>query len=120
MHKVLIVDDEPSVLNTLNRICSQLGYKTFIADSADLALEVFCLEEFDLVLLDVMMPDKSGFFVAREMKRIKPNQIIILVTGIGRKEAIFQSYSKNVYVEDILLKPFSIWDVKAVLADNLC
>ena len=119
MKTVLIVDDETSVLKILQRICSLLGYKTTITDSVDFALKKFSEETFDLVLMDVVMPDNDGLLVAREMKRIKPNQIIILVTGIGRNEAILQSYFKNVFVEDILLKPFSFWDVKVVLADNL-
>lgn len=119
MKTVLIVDDEPNVQNVLKRICSLLGYAPVIADSSENALKKFSMGSFDLVILDIVMPEMGGFEVAREMKRIRPDQIIVMVSGLGREEALNRSYIENVYVEDFLSKPFSYENIKSVLTNVL-
>ena len=85
MKRILIVDDEKVVLDVLERILARLGYSTVVAHSGDTALELYAKEKnfFDLVLLDVLMPGKNGFQIAEEMRRLKPDQRIVLVTGMG-------------------------------------
>ena len=119
MKTVMIVDDEQIVLDVLQRILSRLGYDSVIIESGDLAMERFSREFFDLVLLDVLMPEMNGFEIAKEMKRIKPEQKIVMVTGLGEDAAIAQADIENVPVDNVLSKPFSYEKVRTVVADTL-
>ena len=119
MKSILIVDDEQIVLDVLQRIISRLGYKAFVSDSGKAALERFDKSSFDLVLMDVLMPDKNGFEIARQMKKKNPQQKIVMVTGLGIDAEITQEGLGRVEVDSVLSKPFSYDRVKSVVADAL-
>ena len=90
-----------------------------VSDSGDVALKQFAKELFDLVLMDVLMPERNGFEIAREMKQIRPDQKIILVTGIGADAAAAQADSERIGIDDVLSKPFSYEKVRTVVASTL-
>ena len=115
MKNVLIVDDEQIVLDVLQRILLRLGYDSVISDSGELAIEKFTNDEFDLVLMDILMPEMSGFEVAKEIRKIKPNQKIVMVTGLGTDAAIAQADLEQVNIDDVLPKPFSYENVRLLL-----
>ena len=119
MQNVLIVDDEKIVLDVLQRILSRLGYRPIITESWEIALDLFSSATYDLVLMDVLMPEKNGFEIAREMRKIRPDQKIVLVTGIGAEMATAQAEAEEVGIEYVLPKPFSYDKVKHVLAEVL-
>lgn len=115
MKDVLIVDDEKLVLDVLQRILLRLGYNTVISISGDSAMARYTENDFDLVVMDVVMPKTNGFQIAREMKRIRPEQKIVMTTGIGMSAAIEQASSEEVAVDDVLSKPFTYENVRSVL-----
>ena len=115
MKNVLIVDDEQIVLDVLQRILLRLGYDAVVSDSGELAIEKFLNEEFDLVLMDILMPEMSGFDVARKMREIKPDQKIVIVTGLGTDAAIAQADLEQIDIDDVLPKPFSFENVRLLL-----
>ena len=119
MKTVLIVDDEQIVLDVLQRILTRLGYDSVIIESGYLALERYSQEFFDLVMLDVLMPEKNGFEIAREMKKMNPDQKIIMVTGLGEHAAITQAGMENIPVDNVLSKPFSFEKVRTVIQETL-
>lgn len=119
MKSVLIVDDEQIVLDVLQRILSRLGYDTVVSDSGESALERFSENSFDLVLLDVLMPEKNGFEIAKEMRRVKPDQKIVMVTGLGEDAVETQALSERIGINTVLSKPFSFEKVKSVLLTML-
>ena len=119
MKQILIVDDEQIVLDVLQRIVSRLGYNAVVSDSGKMALERFDEHVFDLVLMDVLMPDKNGFEIARQMKKKKPKQKIVMVTGLGIDADITQEGLDTVKVENVLSKPFSYDRVKSVVDDAM-
>jgi len=119
MKNVLVVDDEQIVLEVLQRILSRLGYAVTVSDSGDVALKQFAEEVFDLVLMDVLMPERNGFEIAREMKQIRPDQKIVLVTGIGADAAAAQAHSEHIGIDYVLSKPFSYDKVRTVVASAL-
>lgn len=119
MKRILIVDDEQIVLDVLQRIVSRLGYNAVVSDSGKTALERFDKHAFDLVLMDVLMPDKNGFEIARQMKKKKPHQKIVMVTGLGIDADITQEGLETVEVDSVLSKPFSYDRVKCVVDDAL-
>ena len=119
MKRILIVDDEQIVLDVLQRIVSRLGYNAVVSDSGKTALERFSKGSFDLVLMDVLMPDKNGFEIARQMKKKKPRQKIVMVTGLGIDAEITQEGLEMVDVDSVLSKPFSYDRVKSVVDEAL-
>lgn len=119
MGTVLIVDDEKIVLDVLQRILARLGYTAIVTDSGESALKQFSEESFDLVLMDVLMPDRNGFEIAREMRQIRPDQKIVLVTGIGADAAAAQADSERICIDNILSKPFSYDKVKMIVKNAL-
>src|SRR4030042_3816132 len=77
MKKILIIDDEEKVLTVLNRMLGHLGYESDAADNWEDGLARYGKGEFDLVMLDVHIPGRDGFNVARAIKEKNPGQKII-------------------------------------------
>ena len=111
MKKVLIVDDEPIVLDVLQRILSRLGYNAVVADTGEDAMEKYSEQSFDIVILDVLMPRKNGFEIAQEMKQLKSDQKIVMITGLGPFVNRYIPESDQTDIDEILAKPFSYENV---------
>jgi DNA-binding response OmpR family regulator len=120
--KILIVDDEPEVSTVLEKVFNQSG---FIADSYDdpiLALENFKAGSYDLILLDIKMPEMDGFQLYQKMKKIDSNVKICFLTASElyyerfRKEEGFSSLEKDLFLrkpirnEDLVEKINNIID----------
>ena len=118
MKSVLIVDDEQIVLDVLQRILSRLGYNTIVSGSGEEAIQTFNQNAFDLVLLDVLMPERNGFEIAKIMRRTRPGQKIVMVTGLGEEAVEAQAISEKIGIDTVLSKPFSFDKVRSIL-DNL-
>ena len=121
MKKILVVDDEVEVLNVFERFLDQLGYDPEVLDKWEEALERFQDEHFDLVILDVHMPGKDGFHLAKEMKDIKPDQKILMITGLSAGDAYqyLSSLDEEFDVNEVLYKPFTMKKVKKILTKIL-
>ncbi len=90
--KVLIADDEPNILLSLEYLMRREGYTVVVARDGDEALEAIRREQPDLVLLDVMMPGKTGFEVAQAVRaddRLAATRILRL-TAKGRDTEVAQ------------------------------
>lgn len=115
--KILIVDDEKDLCEILEFNLSSEGFQTIVAHSAEQALKL-PLEEFDLILLDVMMGGMSGYKMAdRIRKEFKLAIPIIFITAKTAENDILTGF--NVGGDDYISKPFSIKEmvarIKAVL-----
>ncbi|MFH1940826.1 MAG: response regulator [bacterium] len=119
MKTILVVDDEEDVLYFFRRCLTQFGYETVTADSWESALARFHEAVYDLIILDVHMPGKDGFQVAKEMREERPDQKILVVTGLGAGDVYKYFTSAGVDVNDVLYKPFSVKKVKAVISKVL-
>jgi DNA-binding response OmpR family regulator len=105
-HSILVVDDDPEIVTLLSTRLSRRGYKISTASDGTRALELAKKELPDLVLLDVMMPGKSGWEVARALKQDPATQAvkIMMVTAIGEKtnEITAPIYGADAHID----KPF--------------
>jgi len=82
--KVLVIDDEPFILEYVRKVLHQIGYTTLIAESGDQGLALFeeRRTEVDLVLTDIVMPDSiDGLEVATRIQRIDPAVPVLFITG---------------------------------------
>ena len=112
-HKILIADDEPNILVSLEFLMKREGYEVLLARDGSEALAVIARERPALVLLDVMMPGKSGFEVCQE---VRANEAlagikIVLVTAKGRETDIAKGMALG--ANDYVTKPFSTKDLAA-------
>lgn len=102
--KILIVDDEPDVLEKLETIVSSEGFEVVKASSGKDAVERFETGCFDLVITDMKMPGLSGMDVLRQVKRIDKDVGVIILTGFGTMENAISSLRDN-GAYDYLRKP---------------
>jgi len=78
---VLCVDDEPNILAVRSALLGMAGYKVHVAKDGQIGLEIFRNQPVDLVVLDYDMPGMMGDEVAREMRRLRNNVPLLLVTA---------------------------------------
>ena len=106
---VLLVDDHPESLTALEAVLSRPNYNLVKAQSGEEALRALLRLDFALILLDVRMPDLSGFEIARLIRQREKNRNvpIIFVTGFGRDtDSITEGYLTSAV--DYLLKPVDV------------
>ena len=111
--KVLIADDEPNIVTALEFLLKRNGYEVYIARNGEGALQLVEQHQPDLVLLDVMMPVKSGYEVCQRMReRADWRHIrIIMLTAKGRDVEINKGLS--IGADLYITKPFSTKDLIA-------
>jgi DNA-binding response OmpR family regulator len=114
---ILVVDDDPEIVTMLSTRLSKRGYKVSTANDGHRALELAKREKPDLVLLDVMMPGKSGWEVARALKQdpVTATIKIVMVTAIG--EAVNEITSPLYGADAHIDKPFEFDRLEKVIAN---
>lgn len=114
--KVLVVDDEERIRKLVILYLEADDYEITEADNGDDALELALNEDFDLIILDVMMPGKDGFEVTRELRMNKSTPILLL-TAKGEENDVLEGFEAG--ADDYVKKPFSPREVlqrtKAIL-----
>jgi DNA-binding NtrC family response regulator len=112
---ILIVDDEVGPRESLRMILKPI-YEIYTAANGDEALQVLSKEHIDLVTLDLRMPGLSGIDVLREIKKIKADVEVIVITGYGTltnaQEAI--RYGAG----DFISKPFNVADIISIISKS--
>lgn len=110
-HKILVVDDEPNIVLSLEFLMKQAGFAVRTASDGEAALAAIAAETPDMVLLDVMMPRKNGYEVCQAI-RDNPNWKnvrIIMLTAKGRE--IEREKGLALGADDYITKPFSTQEV---------
>jgi two-component system alkaline phosphatase synthesis response regulator PhoP len=117
--KILVVDDDPEIVAMLNTRLTKRGYTVSTAYDGNKAIELAKRELPDIVLLDVMMPGKSGWEVARTLKQdpVTANVKIVMVSAIGEKtnEITAPIYGADGHVD----KPFEFERLEGVISKLL-
>lgn len=117
MVKLLVVDDEDRIRRLLNMYLSREGYEVDEAVDGAEALEKAFSEQYDCILLDVMMPEKDGLEVLEELRENKLMTPVILLTAKGEESDRVGGFEKG--ADDYIVKPFSprevVLRVKAML-----
>ncbi len=102
--KILIVDDEPRMCTSLKMLLSHYGYEIHTSNSGKEAVEYLSKNNFDLVLLDMVMPDMDGRQVMDHIKGQSPETLIVVITGHASVESAVAALRNKAY--DYLRKPF--------------
>jgi two-component system KDP operon response regulator KdpE len=115
--KILVVDDEPRVVQLVRKVLEAVGYQVIAAASGEPAIEMVALEQPDLVLLDILLPhDLDGYEVCRRIREFSAVPVIMLTAKALESDVL---HGFDVGADDYLTKPFNAKElvarVKAVL-----
>ncbi|NWF55206.1 MAG: sigma-54-dependent Fis family transcriptional regulator [Syntrophaceae bacterium] len=113
MERILIVDDDPSMRYSLNRMLEAQGLQLFLAKNGPEALERFEQDRPDVVVMDIKMPGKSGLEVLHEIKEKDPKALVILMTAFGTTETAIEAMKYGAF--DYILKPFDIPQMRGLV-----
>ncbi|MEO8725821.1 MAG: response regulator transcription factor [Acidobacteriaceae bacterium] len=106
--RILVVEDEAHLASGLKYNLEAEGYATELVETGELALEraLSAGEHFDAIVLDVMLPGKSGFEVAQELRENEDFTPILMLTALGRSEEVLKGFESG--ADDYLPKPFDL------------
>lgn len=119
--KILIVDDDHEIIETLSYALTAQKFDVIIARDGNQGLALAEKEDPDLVILDMMMPKRSGFLVLEKLRRTRPNplRIIMITANEGSRH---KAYAEMLGVDDYIRKPFAmdrlVGSVKSLLTDS--
>jgi len=99
-----VIDDEPIIHEVLSQLLTSEGYEVELSPSGEEALGKYSSQQFDLTLLDLLMPGLDGIEVLREIKRVDPQAIIIIITAYASVESAITAMKMGAY--DYIQKPF--------------
>ena len=119
MSRILIVDDEPDIITLISRYAKREGYEVVTAEDGRQAIDICQIEDFDLIVMDIMMPDTDGFTACKKIKEFKDIPVIMLS---ARGTEFDKLFGFEVGVDDYVTKPFSPLElmarIKAVMNRN--
>ncbi|MBR5711608.1 MAG: response regulator [Thermoguttaceae bacterium] len=104
---ILIVDDDPEIIESVKIALQSEGYTVFYARDGNQGLALAERENPDLIILDMMMPKRSGFLVLEKLRRTRrvPIRIIMVTANEGNRH---KSYAETLGVDDYIRKPFAM------------
>jgi DNA-binding response OmpR family regulator len=109
--RILVVEDEAAIRGGLCDVLAYHGHAPDGVESGADGLRRALATPYALVLLDVMLPDKSGFDVCRELRAARPAQAILMLTARGEEADVLEGFRSG--ADDYLTKPFSVAELVA-------
>jgi DNA-binding response OmpR family regulator len=115
--KVLLAEDDENLGSLLREYLNAKNYRTQLYPDGVQALEAFQQDDFDLCIIDVMMPRMDGFTLAKEIRKLNSNTPFIFLTAKTMQEDVIEGFSLG--ADDYMTKPFSmeelLYRIKAIL-----
>jgi YesN/AraC family two-component response regulator len=120
MANILLIDDEPLVVDTLSNAITSKGHTVVTATNGVEGMKKFTEGSFDLVITDIIMPDKEGIELIMELKRHAPSVKIIAISGGGRTGNVeFLKMATKLGAVASLKKPIRLAEFYSVLSRSL-
>jgi len=117
MDKILIIDDEKSIIDLLTVVFEKEGYSVSKSLSATRGIELIDKEDFDLILTDIKLPQMSGMDILRHVMDKTPNTPVIMITAYGTLKQAVEAFKKGAV--DYIVKPFDIEELKIIVVQGL-
>lgn len=110
--RVLVIDDEDMIRDVIKTVLTGAGYQVSEAADGSIGLKILESESFDLVITDILMPEKEGIETIMEIKRTYPDLRIVAISGGGRGSYLFPlKIADTIGAERCLPKPFEPEDL---------
>ncbi len=103
--RILVVDDKARIREACKSVLEECGYEVSLASNGLEALASIPAEHYDIILLDLMMPEMSGFEVLAKVKSLDPDTVVIVITGYATLEHSVDAMKKGAF--DFIPKPFT-------------
>ncbi|MFQ3675590.1 MAG: response regulator [Endomicrobiia bacterium] len=107
---ILIIDDDTEILDLLESFYTSLGHSVTVTTNSDEGLKKIATETFDLLMLDIVLPENDGITILKEVKKTDPNLPVIMVTGYREADKVIEAFRNGAM--DCLLKPFNFDYIK--------
>ncbi len=112
MHmKILLVEDEPGVAAMINKGLTEEGHEVTIAPDGRIGLDMATAHQFNLLILDVMLPGLNGIELCRQLRQNKNQTPILMLTALGTTENVVSGLDAG--ADDYLTKPFKFRELNA-------
>jgi excisionase family DNA binding protein len=111
--RILVIDDEKSIGKLFQMSLAKFGHDVFVADSAASGLTTAQNEDFDLIFLDLKMPEIDGAELFKQIRQLKPEMQVIIITGYPESELMMKALQYGPF--GIMHKPFSNTDIMQVV-----
>ena len=110
----MVVDDEPLVRQSIERMLKFAGHNVVAVDNGEAALALLAERKFDVVMTDFSMPGMQGDQLVARIRQMLPHQPIILATAFAEEFKVFGQPGSS--VDALLLKPFSLQELKDAIS----
>lgn len=117
MTKILVVDDNPQVCQRLSEMLKEEGYDVMSMESGEEAVKCLQEENFELAIVDLMMPGMDGIDLLKWVKKVKPETQIIMITAFATVENAVEGMKKG--ASDYITKPFKLNEVQVAVKKAL-
>ncbi|WP_134199993.1 response regulator transcription factor [uncultured Algoriphagus sp.] len=104
--RLLVVEDDPNLGDILKEYLEMKGYEPTLCRDGEEGWSKFKKDKYDLCLLDIMMPKKDGFTLAREIKKVQEDLPILFLTAKNQKDDVIEGL--KIGADDYITKPFSM------------
>lgn len=116
MSRILICDDDKNTRHALTVLFECLNYQVDAADSGKKAIECIAKQDYSVILMDIDMPEMDGIEAIKNIRAIKQNQNVIIITGHKLSDLMEVAY-KQLAVYDVVEKPFDMDYLKMIVAE---
>ncbi len=113
MSSILLIDDEPNIVEVLEIVFKEEGMEVHRAASGECALTLLKKLPIDVVISDIRMPDVSGVEILKEAKRIAPDSVFIMITAYATTETAIEALNHGAF--DYVTKPFQIEELRSIV-----
>ena len=111
--KILVVDDQKGIRLTLSAIMEHQGYDVTEVEDGYQAIEAVTNNAFDLVFLDIKMPGINGVQSFREIKKISPGSVVVMMTGFSVEDLVREAIEEG--ARTVIYKPFQVEKVLSLV-----
>jgi len=109
--KLLVVEDDPNIVSIISRGLSQEGFEVSVAPDGTIGEQMALQNNFDIIILDIMLPGINGLTLCKIIKHEKPQLPIIMLTALGTTENVVAGLDNG--ADDYLIKPFKFAELFA-------
>ncbi|MBY0478015.1 MAG: response regulator transcription factor [Chitinophagaceae bacterium] len=111
MKKILLIEDEMHVVSFIKKGLTEENFDVTVAFDGNTGLQLFHDNQFDLIILDIMLPDKNGLELCKDIRKLNNNMPVLFLTALGTSENIVLGLETG--ADDYLVKPFKFIELLA-------